>query len=232
MKGRKSGRRWRAGLLAWLCLLALPGCASPQESVLRVACVGDSITYGHMMEQREHNSYPAQLQLLLGDGYLVENFGVSGYALQKNGDFSYWDHEFFTESADFAPDIVLLMLGTNDVKDVNWHGTEAFAEDYRAMVRRFLDLPSKPQVCLMTPASLYAPKDPRLSEFARGRDRLAKIADLIRAIAQEENLPLIDIREATAGQRELFVQDGIHTTVAGATVIAEAACRVLTEAPP
>ena len=55
---------------------------------IKVACVGDSITQGSGAQKGK--SYPAQLQGLLGEGYLVGNFGVSGRTLLKKGDFPYW----------------------------------------------------------------------------------------------------------------------------------------------
>ena len=81
---------------------------------VRVACVGDSITYGAKIEDKFLNSYPAQLQQLLGGRYLVENFGASGHTLQKDANFSYWNHPNFKKSSDFQPDVIFLMLGTND----------------------------------------------------------------------------------------------------------------------
>lgn len=204
----------------------LSGCAVRQP-VLRIACVGDSLTYGHLVEYRERNSYPAQLQQLLGDGYLVENFGVNGHTVQRSGDYPYWDHAFFTESADFAPDIVLLMLGTNDAKDLNWQGVDAFASDYRALVTYFRELPENPQVYLMTPPSVYAPEDPRVSDFAKAQERLMQVAEAIRNLSLEEALPLIDVFAATAERPELFLEDGVHTNAEGAKIIAETACTSL-----
>src|SRR4051812_40315304 len=59
-----------------------PGPADKDRKV-RVACVGDSITFGSGIPDREHNAYPAQLANLLGDRYEVRNFGVSGATLLK-----------------------------------------------------------------------------------------------------------------------------------------------------
>lgn len=39
---------------------------------IRVACIGNSITYGAFIPNREMNCYPAQLQAYLGDGYEVK----------------------------------------------------------------------------------------------------------------------------------------------------------------
>ena len=41
---------------------------------IKVACVGNSVTYGYTLLEREKNCYPAQLARMLGDGYEVANF--------------------------------------------------------------------------------------------------------------------------------------------------------------
>lgn len=89
------------------------------EDVIRIACVGDSITYGAGIEERAKNSYPAQLQNLLGDRYQVENFGVSGRTLLKQGDKPYWDEPAYQNALKLKPDMVIIKLGTNDVKPLN-----------------------------------------------------------------------------------------------------------------
>ena len=45
---------------------------------VRVACIGDSITWGYAMTNRVAECYPAQLQRLLGPDYDVRNFGDPG----------------------------------------------------------------------------------------------------------------------------------------------------------
>ena len=49
----------------------------------RVACIGASITYGATIPEREKYAYPAQLGALLGVGYEVFNYGVSGCTMLK-----------------------------------------------------------------------------------------------------------------------------------------------------
>ena len=59
--------------------------SSCNKEPLRVACVGDSITYGHGIADRDHDTYPAILDSLLGNKFNVQNFGVSGTtALKKS----------------------------------------------------------------------------------------------------------------------------------------------------
>ena len=45
------------------------------QKKIKVACVGNSITYGYTLPDRETNAYPAKLQKMLGDDYVVGNFG-------------------------------------------------------------------------------------------------------------------------------------------------------------
>ena len=56
---------------------------------LKVACVGDSITFGAGIKERETQCYPVQLGQLLGDEFEVRNFGVNGATLLKQGDLPY-----------------------------------------------------------------------------------------------------------------------------------------------
>src|SRR4051794_12474851 len=128
---------------------------SDKDRKLRVACVGDSITFGSGIADRAHNSYPAQLARLLGDRYDVRNFGVSGATLLKNGDKPYWKEKAFQEAKDFQPDLVVIKLGTNDSKPQNWKHKDEFVADARDLVREFSGLPSHPRVFVCRPVPAY-----------------------------------------------------------------------------
>lgn len=71
------------------------------KQVIKVACVGNSITYGAGISNREKNSYPAQLQYYLGEGYEVRNFGSNGATAQSDGDYPYVCTEVYSESKNF-----------------------------------------------------------------------------------------------------------------------------------
>ena len=123
--------------------------------VLKIACVGDSITRGTFIWHRRKRSYPAQLQAMLGERFCVRNFGVNGHAAQQSADRPYWDSEAFTLSSTFEPDIVLIMLGTNDSRGDNWKGVGPFAADYRKLTEHYQSLESSPRVWLLTPPALF-----------------------------------------------------------------------------
>ncbi len=128
--------------------------ARPDGKPCRIACVGDSITAGAGLKDPGRTSYPARLQALFGPACEVRNFGVSARTMQKAGDHPYWNEKAFTDAKAFAPDIVLIKLGTNDTKPQNWNA-QRFAADAHEMVAAFQALPSKPRVCICLPVPVF-----------------------------------------------------------------------------
>lgn len=188
--------------------------ASSNGSVIRVACVGDSITYGAGVENRAENNYPKVLGGLLGAGFETRNFGVSGATLMKKGDKAYWTQPEFVKVGAFKPDTVVIKLGTNDSKPQNWGFKENFADDLREMIDTFRDLPSKPKVWVCLPVPVYETKWGINEPVVSG-----EIIPIIRRVAREKGVPVIDLHQALSGKPELF-PDKIHPNAAGAAIIA------------
>lgn len=97
---------------------------------------------------------------MLGDRFWVQNFGVGGTTMLRNADHPYWNTSAYADALAFAPDIVVLMLGTNDAKRGNWgpggrNLAAQFPADYTAMIKSFTDLSSRPTVHVMVPPPLY-----------------------------------------------------------------------------
>lgn len=70
-------------LLLFVCLFVCWVLSAQQR--IKVACVGNSITYGTGLSDRATQSYPVKLQKLLGERYEVENFGKPGATLLNQG---------------------------------------------------------------------------------------------------------------------------------------------------
>jgi len=122
------------------------------QAPVRVACVGDSITAGSGTRVRELESYPAQLQRMLDEhSWLVGNFGVSGATLMNSGDKPYQKLPAFLDALKFNPDVVIVMLGTNDSKPQNWRYQEQFVADYRDLLGKFKALPKSPRIFICRP---------------------------------------------------------------------------------
>jgi len=216
--------RLRPGLGIILLLLYLPGCAHRQSATLkpgryhgliRVACVGDSITYGAGIEDRAHRSYPEVLGQRLGPKFQTRNFGVSGATLLKKGDKPYWGEPEFRAVGEYGPDVVLILLGTHDSKPQNWSHQGEFGADLRDLARHFANLKSKPRIWLCLPPPVYEDRW-GISEKVVNEE----VIPLILQVAQEKKLPIIDLHFAMGNRPELFA-DKIHPNAEGAALMAK-----------
>lgn len=194
-------------------LTAYAGRATAQ---VRIACVGNSITAGAGIRDPAHNSYPAQLQALLGDRYTVSNFGVSGTTLLKNGNSPYSKTERYRQALQSLPDIVFIKLGTNDSKKINRDHLSEFTDDYTELVQSFLQLSSHPRVILLLPVPAWG-KD---SNSIYDPVIRTKIIPLIQQVAYARNLEVIDLHSLFMDHEDLL-PDKIHPNAEGAGIIAK-----------
>jgi hypothetical protein len=136
----------------WALLLAgLVRTAEPAEKI-RVACIGDSITFGAGINDRAKHNYPKVLGDLLGDGHDVRNLGVTGATVLYSGNLAYRKQKEFQAATRFKPNVVVIELGTNDSKPQNWRYRDWFEGDLKRMIDHFSALPSKPKIWLCKPA--------------------------------------------------------------------------------
>lgn len=202
--------------------LLTPALHAAEAKPLRVACVGDSITFGAGVEQRDQNNYPKVLGELLGTRYETRNFGRSGATLLKQGDLPYWKTKEFEAATNSQPDIVVIKLGTNDSKPQNWDQHKAeFAADARALVTHFQGLPTKPKIFVCLPVPVYETKWGINEPVVKGQ-----VIPLLQQLAKDMKLPTIDLYTALSAKPELF-PDKIHPNAAGAKLIAEAVAKAL-----
>ncbi|MBR2589625.1 MAG: hypothetical protein IKE65_01730 [Clostridia bacterium] len=199
----------------------LLGFYHPQQQAksgqVKIACVGDSITYGYGISSWSENNYPAQLQRAIGEGFCVNNFGYSGRTAQSMGDRAYVKEKLYEQSLAFEPDIVIFMLGSNDSKPYNWD-RDNFVKDYKALVESYMNLPNKPQVYLMAPPPVFEVNGK--VKYDIQKDIIAEeIVPIIKQIAKEEGLACIDLYKIFEGKEALF-SDGCHPTETGAKIIA------------
>jgi len=186
---------------------------------IKVACIGNSITQGQGMKKEE--TYPGQLQLKLGSDWDVRNFGHSGRTLLRHGDFPYVNEVTYTNAKDFAPDVVLIKLGTNDAKPQNWKFKDEFIADYNAMIKEIQSLPSKPIVILCLPVPAYATNFRINDTVVNG-----EIQRMVREVAKQNHLQLIDLYTPLSNHKEWF-PDNIHPNPGGTAEMARVVAAVL-----
>ena len=194
---------------------------------IRVACVGNSITEGHGLADPATEAYPGVLQRLLGNDFAVQNFGLSGYTLMREGDCPYMNapdpaKRRFQAALASNPDIVTIKLGTNDSKARNWdYFKDDFVPSFNAMIDSFQCLPSHPiiYICLPIPAA---------GENFSIRPEVVdnEICPLLRQLAAERGLPIIDLNTAMRPYLETL-DDMIHPNRVGSALIAEEIARRL-----
>ena len=102
-------------LLVALNLIFSVNLWSQERKVIKVACLGNSITYGSGIEDNIKDAWPPQLGRMLGEGYEVRNFGYSGRTLLQKGNHPYMQTQLFYDAIGWNPDIVIIMLGMGDL---------------------------------------------------------------------------------------------------------------------
>ena len=199
-------------------LALILSCATYAQDKIKVACVGNSITYGTGVADREVNAYPVKLQGMLGDKYEVGNFGKPGATLLNKGHRPYTQQQEYKDALAFAGDIVVIHLGINDTDPRNWPNyQDEFISDYRALMQSFREVNPKVRFLLarMTPLS------DRHYRFESGtRDWHAEIQLAIECIAKAEGVQLIDFHEPLYPYPYLL-EDAVHPNAEGAAILAK-----------
>lgn len=216
-----------------LLILTL-SCLTAGAERIKVACVGNSVTYGYRLENRERDAYPVQLQRLLGDEYEVGNFGKSGATLLRHGHRPYNEQEECRAALDFGAGIAVIHLGLNDTDPRNWPNyRDEFETDYQQLIDALHAAApgghlKQLVICRMSPIFDGHPR------FESGtRDWHAEIQQAIERVAehnvrlealrpaeQRTKVTLIDLFRPLHNRPDLFPDD-LHPIAQGAGIIAK-----------
>jgi len=201
------------GIAAASRLTALEAPAIKDGKAAKLACVGDSITGGFGVTKGM--SWPDRISKMLGGTCEVGNFGLGGTYL-----LGYQRTEYYQNAKKFNPDVVVIMLGTNDVRPLAWKNSKPnFITDYLAMIKEFAELPSKPRIFICYP--------PTITEPDGSEENILELIPLMDDVAKRAKVGVIDIHGAFKGKGEL-IPDKIHPNDAGQTIIATTVYKALT----
>ena len=213
-------------LLSCIVILCFGQLVMAQKAAIKIACIGDSVTAGYLLGNSGLESYPSQLQLLMGESHQVGNFGNSGATLLKNGHKPYYKTKEFKDAIAFNPDIAIIHLGLNDTDPRNWPN---YKEEFDADYSWLLDALKKQNpavkiyICRMTPIFNEHPR------FKSGtRDWYWQIQSHIETIAKANQVGLIDLHEILYPRPDLF-PDALHPTKEGASILAKIVYKNITQ---
>ncbi|MDE5724097.1 MAG: hypothetical protein K2H99_07935, partial [Paramuribaculum sp.] len=199
--------------------------AIPAAAKVKVACVGNSITYGATIPDRERDSYPAQLARMLGADYEVGNFGRSGATLMKRGHNPYNATEECAAAKAFAGDIAVIHLGVNDTDPRDWPDfSDDFVNDYVELIDSLRARNPKVRVIIANISPVRTTHYRWRSGTCEWRDSVrACVADVARLTGSE----LIDFNEPLLDRQQLMA-DGLHPNALGASLLARTVYKAIT----
>lgn len=203
----------------------------------RIACCGDSITFG-LCATDVHNSYPSVLQNLLGEKFEVGNFGVSGataisgYEPRPDKYLPYVVSTEYKQALKFEPDIVVLMLGMNDGNPTHHFNSENdgfiiknYLNLYRSTLEKimdtFIDLPSSPELYLVKTTAMKRVANELFTQsyVDSFTANLEKIRNIQEIVAKEKKVCIVDTVDEM--QNAAYYSDGCHLSDEGYAKLAE-----------
>lgn len=171
---------------------------------MKVACIGDSITYGYLLSEEE--SYPYKLEKMLPENYIVYNSSSVGLSA-----FDYMNSNLYRGMIYLNPDIVIVMFGSNDSNQMYFESIDFFRQYYSTLIDSF----EESTVYLCTPCAPYS------ENYGVNGHNLKMIVEEIKSIGKEKNCKVIDIYSLTLNHPEWFELDGVHPNSECTTVIAK-----------
>jgi acyl-CoA thioesterase I len=200
--------------------------ANPAQ--VRIACLGDSITYGAKADPKTE-SFPAQLQQMLGGQCIVKNFGVGGATMMRRGKPNAFQQ--LPKAKEFAPQLVIVGFGINDTRSRGvdyWNHFSEFVPDAKALLEEITNWPSKPRVLLCLPITNYTDlpgmPEERKENNAERVPRMTEVRTKLKEVAARfagRSVDVIDLGEPTKNRPELYDTDGVHMKAAGYRLVAE-----------
>lgn len=176
-------------------------------TIIKVACVGDSITQGDSATV----CYPAFLQQMLGYDYEVKNFGLSGYSTRKQDPYPYIGSAQYNSAVKYAADVVIYMLGTNDCQPTkSWSDDtkKTYKESANEIFKALTDANPDVQIFVVLPPSLF--ENTVWQGWQTWSEQVKTYAvPLNKELAEENGYEIIDAYTWSLTHSDVF-KDGLH----------------------
>lgn len=196
--------------------------------LIKVATIGDSITFGLGLSD-DSEKYPTKLQSLLGAAaYQVGNFGHSGARVSTlDKDTAYMETTAYDDAVAFEADVIFIALGINDCSPDEWDGKNknVFLDDYNTLIENLKKSGKKPTIYI---GSLMPVFSNYTGNYNKMQAQFGECQSYVTQVASNNNLPLIDLFEPLESKSDYY-PDGIHPDANGTAIIADMACKAITD---
>lgn len=201
-----------------LFALILPTVLNAQN--LRIACIGNSITFGARLDKPDLESYPAVLaEMLKTNDYLnyeIKNFGIGGATILRFGTPNLW--RLLDSLPAFVPDIVVIKAGTNETVGkprLNWEHIDEFEKDYSDYIAEIRKVNPNCKIIICSPLDMVIQTEElspeRITDLTGRRPRIWELRKRIKKIANTENTYFLDLTSPFKGKANLMTKkDGVH----------------------
>lgn len=181
---------------------------------LKIACIGDSITYGANADNSYTDAYPVILQNLYGKNASVINFGNSGKTIRDSADDPYRKTLEYQGISLYKPDIAVIMLGTNDSKTYQVPTKSEMVNAYKKLIEDLKEINPVMEIYMATCPYAFS------SAYQINNKNIETIViPAIKEVAQLYELKVIDMHEYTKDYSHLYA-DGIHPNTKGYSYLA------------
>jgi acyl-CoA thioesterase-1 len=187
---------------------------------VRIACIGNSITFGARLDKPDLESYPAVLaEMLNANDYLnyeIKNFGIGGATILRFGTPNLW--RLLDSLPAFVPDIVVIKAGTNETVGeprLNWEHIDEFEKDYSDYIAEIRKVNPNCKIIICSPLDMVIQTEElspeRITDLTGRRPRILELRKRIKKIANTENTYFLDLTSPFKGKANLMTKkDGVH----------------------
>ena len=187
---------------------------------LRIACIGNSITFGARLDKPDIESYPAVLaEMLKTNDYLnyeIKNLGIGGATILRFGTPNLW--RLLDSLPGFVPDIVIIKAGTNETVGkprLNWEHIDGFEKDYSDYIAEIRKVNPNCKIVICSPLDMVIQTEElspeRITDLTGRRPRIWELRKRIKKIANAENTYFLDLTSPFKGKANLMtIKDGVH----------------------
>ena len=168
---------------------------------MKIICFGDSNTYGWDPREFSTNKYDHQWPELLAamTGFEVINMGQPGREIYyRDYQFERWLDPYINKS---NHDLLIIMLGTNDLLNMSYPKAECPAERMRIFIDHIKEKKLSENIIILSPPQI------RLYENENNTE-LERYAEFLEKLAEEKGLGFSD----TSKWGLALAFDGIHLT--------------------